>query len=262
MQIAAIRCPSCVAAVAPPPGREVFFCDYCGTAIAVVPAPGSGSTPEAESASPGDAFVEDWTVEDAADTAAPPPPEQPVPFIAKPLDLSAVNISRDGLLRISYAWSPARGLGLGALAAILLVVSYFGRETIFAGRTVAGDVIGGLVFLSLGVIAAVAAYTAVACVANWTDITIEDRILRVRHYPIPWPTPAALHADAVDQLFVHRPPVTDSGGRKYDLVVTRRRGRPIVLLRGEQEKNVLRAIELLVEQELGIDDRAMQGEAR
>lgn len=109
------------------------------------------------------------------------------------------------------------------------------------------------------------AYFVLAGFLNRTVIEVSDRELEVRHEPLPWPGSRKLPAASLAQLYCQEHRRHGQHGSvhcTYQLHAIDTAGRKQKLLSGMSEADQALYIEQVIEDRLGIEDRAVTGEFR
>jgi len=234
----ALKCPSCDAPLTAPPGRGQFYCQFCGTPVVIPKAEESnvskhrGSSKKRAVAIPEKLRVEDY----------------------------------GGELRITWSWFQWAGLFL-----IPFCIAWNAFLIGWYSIAMAGEGLPwGMKFIMLIFpIAHVAVglgllYTCLVLLMNRTTVRITFGELRISHGPIPAPGNRKISVDDIDQLYVkhERQQKNDSTSHNYPLIARLKSGQEIKLLPRNNEVDVARAVEQLVENHLNIQDQLTAGEYR
>ena len=221
-----ITCPSCAAPVSPPAGRTQFFCAHCGATV-VVP--------------------------DDHRRAAADAPMKPVG------DLSRFTIEKSGdELSVRWRW---RSCGTLLLVPFALFWNGFIAVWIAAAAST-GEPLFALFGIPFVVVGIGLAYLAVALQVNGTTVRVRDGVLSVEHGPLPWKAPEPIPADRLSQLYVKERVRRGKNGphTDYQLMAVRDDGTERALLTDSTD-GTQRAVERMLEVHLGLEDRAVAGEA-
>lgn len=230
--ISTLECRNCAASLVPPQGQTQFFCQYCGATVVVerpdVPV-GRGATAEAER------------------------PLKPTG------DLSKFTIEKSGEeLAISWPWRSVAGCFLVPFAIFWNgFVAFWMMGALGTGEPFFAMFGIPFVLVGLGLI-----YVTAAVFVNSSTVRVRDGILSVEHGPLPWRHPTPIPVDKVQQIYVHHKQVRTKNGHNsmYELMAVRTDGTETKLLT-EQERDTPRSLERMLEVHLGIEDRAVVGEA-
>lgn len=111
------------------------------------------------------------------------------------------------------------------------------------------------------------AYLVAALFVNSTTITVDNRNVRVKHHPLPFPGSVELGVTDIEQLFVRNRLSTSSsksGSRSirvhYSVEAVLRDGKRKPLLRQVSDADTALWLEQVLEERLGIADRPVRGE--
>ena len=231
-------CTRCGRTVAIPPDRELAFCPNCGMVAVEQPLDANGTL--------------------------------------RPLDISRYAIERDeDALSIEWTWrSIANAGGPGASVLIGLLITLFlsggvGLSVLLfepdRGLSPAWET--AIAAFTIGCLG-VAAYLLAAVAMNRTSVHVDRDALTISHGPIPAGRPLSLPSGTLRQLFVQQnAPAASWDGHhtpasSFRLFAVTTDGRVRPLLSAERQAAPLRAIERLVETQIGLDDIPVQGEYR
>jgi hypothetical protein len=105
-------------------------------------------------------------------------------------------------------------------------------------------------------------YTALAGFYNRTIITVGMGQLSIRHTPFPWPGNRTVQASELTQLYSEERVTQSNNGRRvsYQLSAISNQNRKIKLLSGLTTPDEVRFFEHQIEEQLGIQDRPVEGE--
>ncbi|MEZ4316420.1 MAG: hypothetical protein R3F61_02900 [Myxococcota bacterium] len=199
--------------------------------------------------------------------AAPPAPVPALPPVARepkaappelPLAPSGVSLARtaDSLV-ITYTWSRLGGVGLLLFSGIWWTFLAFWLTGVLAsGAWMMG--LFAIFHVGAGVFMA---YSGVASLLNTTTVVVHRGRLEVEIGPVPWPGAHDIPVADLSQLYVQQVRKRNKNGETitYDLHAVSR-GEDFVLVKGFTGHQPAKFIERVIEQHLGIVDRAMPGE--
>ena len=122
-----------------------------------------------------------------------------------------------------------------------------------------------LVFPVLHVAAGVAmTYYAAASVINTTSVEVTEGEVRVHHGPLPWPGSRVLQSKQIDQVYCTEgggwPQWSQRGRIVYKVQAAMVDGSSVDLLRQVPDIGMALYVEFAIEDQLGIEDRAVRGE--
>lgn len=229
----ALKCPSCHGPLQVPADRERIFCQFCGASVVLAEALGRGAPRQTE-----------------------PGPRSSEVRVAIPEHLHIQDLG--GELTIGYRW-----FHWGVLFLIPFCIAW--NAFLVGWYAMAGQMEGmpaplrivflvfpiGHVAVGLGLI-----YAVLTMLFNRTTIRVRHGALDIRHGPIFFPGSRSISVDELDQLYCRSEPCrTSKGGSQSTWLYARlKNGAAIKLLRCMEGGDVLRAVEQLVEQHLGIRD--------
>jgi hypothetical protein len=168
-----------------------------------------------------------------------------------------VSLEREGdhlrIVRAWFAWNKLAGL-VAVPIAIVFVVQMMGEGP----RPASFDLFLGA-FVAMG---AASAYAAVANIINRTEVTVDRRQLKVRHWPLPWLPMPTIPVTSIEQLYCHRREVTRKKSVRifYEVVAVLRNGRSVRLVRNLDSMEQAHFLEQEIERKLGVLDRAVGSE--
>lgn len=107
-------------------------------------------------------------------------------------------------------------------------------------------------------------YSTLSGFLNSTRIAVEQRVLSIRHGPLPWRGNRRLEASTIDQLYCVSKESSneDSVSYTYEVRARLKDGTEVELLRGLDEPGQALFIEHRLERHLDIPDRLVPGELR
>ncbi|MCX6134482.1 MAG: hypothetical protein NTU47_11770 [Ignavibacteriales bacterium] len=107
-------------------------------------------------------------------------------------------------------------------------------------------------------------YYALAGFYNKTIVTVGMGRLSIRHTPFPWPGSQTVQASDLLQLYSEEQLTRSNNGTRitYQLSAISNQNRKIRLLRGLNSPDEVRFFERQIEEQLGIQDRPVDGEMR
>jgi hypothetical protein len=237
----ALKCPACNGPLEIPEGRSQFYCHYCGTPV-VVPQENADGFREGDlDESLGKAVVipDKLKVEDWGDELL--------------LSWSWYSHAVWFLLPFCIGWN-AFLIGWYSIAMTV------GNEVPFGFRLIMFLFPMAHVAVGLGL-----AYACASMLLNRTYVKVQSGQLEVSHAPIPFPKRQSVAVEEIEQLYVkHIRSALKKGGsaHAYPLCVKLKSGRELQLLPTNNEVDLARAIEQLVEERLGIRDASVPGEHR
>jgi hypothetical protein len=105
-------------------------------------------------------------------------------------------------------------------------------------------------------------YTALAGFYNKTIITVGMGNLTIRHTPLPWPGNRTVQASELVQLYSEERVTRSNNGTRitYQLSAISNQNKKIKLLNGLNSPDEVRFFEHQIEEQLGIQDRPVEGE--
>jgi hypothetical protein len=106
-------------------------------------------------------------------------------------------------------------------------------------------------------------YWMLASFINATEISVNDRALTLRHFPLPWLGNMIIPVETIDQLFcthTYAQRGRSGGNAYYSVNVLQKDGKAIVLVMNIEQPAQARFIEQEIERRLGIADRPIVGE--
>jgi hypothetical protein len=106
-------------------------------------------------------------------------------------------------------------------------------------------------------------YLTIACFVNRTIITVQGGQLGIRHGPLPWIGNQTLDTTQISQIYTRQHVRNSQNGTQqstYRLHAVTTDGRNLKLLSGLMDEEQALYIEQRLEQQLGIDDRPIDGE--
>ncbi|HTY35754.1 MAG TPA: hypothetical protein VMH23_01520 [Bacteroidota bacterium] len=105
-------------------------------------------------------------------------------------------------------------------------------------------------------------YIALAGFYNKTTITVGLGNLSIRHSPLPWPGNRIVPASELVQLYSESRVIYSNNGARttYQLSAISNQNRKIKLLSGLNSQDEVRFFEHKIEEQLGIQDRPVEGE--
>lgn len=234
-----LKCPCCDAPLTPPEGRGQFYCQFCGTPVAI---------PARQPDSPEDAPF------------SGPKPAVPVP------DQLCVE-ERGGELRITWRWFTWGVLFLipFCIAWNAFLVGWYSMAAGGHGAPGGMQIIMllfpiGHVAVGLGLL-----YVCLLLILNRTVIRVSYGELELRHGPLPVPGNRRVPADEIAQLYVgheRQPRRNGDSSHAYPLIARLKSGQQLKLLPRNTQLDIARALEQLVEEHLGIRDEPVAGEYR
>lgn len=237
----ALMCPNCDAPLNTPPGRDQFFCQYCGTSVAV---PATDSS------------------EDTGDAST----RAPKPAVAIPNKLRIEDLGSE--LIISWRW-----FTWAVLFLIPFCIAWnsflIGWYSMLGGIGDDGPPLGFRLIFYVFPIGHVAVgvglfYFCLVSLFNRTTVRVGRGELCVAHGPFYWPGRLRIPVDNIKQLYCTHKKRTDSDGdttHQYTLTAQLGSGRAVKLV-PNSELEVIQAVEQLVEKYLGIVDGPVRGEHR
>jgi len=161
---------------------------------------------------------------------------------------SGVVVTRDGKnLVLIWRWRRLLGVALTAFAVVWNVLIW---PQVFLGR------IPPLFIVTHGGAGLLLAYMGLSKLLNKTRVEVSFGHLSVRHGPMPWPGSLDLPVDGLEQFHVvSRRIKTKNGSRTaYDVVVDRKDGPRVTVLKDVSTSQHAYAVERALEQHLGIVD--------
>ena len=107
-------------------------------------------------------------------------------------------------------------------------------------------------------------YSALAGFYNKTIITVGMGRLSIQHKPLPWPGNRILHASDLIQLYSEERVTRSNNGTRltYQLSAISGENKKIKLLSGLNSPDEVRFFEQKIEEQLGIQNRPVEGELR
>jgi DNA-directed RNA polymerase subunit RPC12/RpoP len=245
-EMLALNCPNCKAPLEVPDNRQRYFCQFCGTPVLVLErasaaAPREQSTDESRRHAKGAvAIPEKLRIEELGDELT--------------LSWSWFNWAVAFLIPFCIAWN-------GFLVGWYSMASHMGDAGMPGPMKIIFLVFPiGHVAVGLGLL-----YACLAMLFNRTTIRVGRGQLAVKHGPIYFPGGRTVPVDDIEQLYCTREFRAGSkgdNGPRHELSAKLKSGRSIKLLPGNMDADVIQAVEHLVEKHLGIEDRAVPGEAR
>lgn len=121
-----------------------------------------------------------------------------------------------------------------------------------------------ILIIPLAIVGLVAGYLALAAILNRSTITVDDRVIRVHHHPLPWRN-RAFETGHVQQVFVKQHTSGQQGrGRRhhYSVQLLLPEGNRQLLLGSLPNVNEASDIKRAIEQRLGIEPHPVEGEFR
>jgi hypothetical protein len=234
----ALKCPNCNGPLEVPDDRERFYCQFCGSPVV---------RPEAAG---GEEAGRDF-----------PSPRDPGVRVAIPDKLQIQDFGDE--LTISYRWFHWSVLFLipFCIAWNAFLVGWYALAGQMQGMPGAMRIVFlvfpiGHVAVGLGLI-----YAVLTMLFNRTTIRVRHGELGIRHGPIFFPGNRTVSIDDLDQLYCrHETRRTSKGGSQttHSLHARLKNGTAVKLLSHTADEDVLRAVEHLIEQHLGIEDKPVQ----
>jgi hypothetical protein len=227
-----LQCPACAAPLEAPEGREQFYCRFCGTSV-VVPR-------------------EDHDDDRDREVAKPRGP------VVIPEKLVVHDYGSE--LTISWRWFTPAGLLLlpFCIAWNAFLVGWYSLALSSDGPP-GGFAIIMLLFpmvhvaVGLGLL-----YACAVLLCNSTKVRVRDHQLTVAHGPIPAGKTQVVEVHEIDQLYVKqelKKARSSNNPLSHTLYCRTKAGREITLLGNNDDANIARAVEHLVEKHLGIEDK-------
>ena len=239
----ALKCPACNAPLEAPADRPRFFCRFCGTPVELSELDRSGSDDRNEA-----------------------PPSKPKPLVPIPDELQVETFGDE--LMIRWRWFSWAVLFLipFAIAWNAFLIGWYAMAT-----GIGADLPGpmkwvflifpiGHVAVGLGLV-----YAILTMLFNRTTVRVRHGELSVSHGPIFYPGSKSLPVDDIAQLYCTvelNPGKHGAANLRHPLHAQLKSGRSVVLIKSSTNRNLLRAVEQLLEQHLKLEDQPVDGEVR